>query len=89
MFIEAPELSAHAGMRHAFFTRVGGVSEGLYASLNGGLGSQDAPERVAENRARMCARLGLPPARTAVISASERTMAAVARSRALLILGPP
>ncbi|KIU27680.1 polyphenol oxidase [Methylobacterium radiotolerans] len=63
MFIEAPELSAHAGMRHAFFTRVGGVSEGLYASLNGGLGSQDAPERVAENRARMCARLGLPPDR--------------------------
>ncbi len=60
MFIEAPELSAHAGVRHAFFTRVGGVSEGLYASLNGGLGSQDAPERVAENRARMCAQLGLP-----------------------------
>ncbi|MEE7502509.1 peptidoglycan editing factor PgeF [Methylobacterium sp. C33D] len=63
MFIEAPELSAHAGVRHAFFTRVGGVSEGLYASLNGGLGSQDAPERVAENRARMCAQLGLPPDR--------------------------
>lgn len=60
MFIEAPELSAHAGVRHAFFTRVGGVSKGLYASLNGGLGSQDAPERVAENRARMCAQLGLP-----------------------------
>lgn len=60
MFIEAPELSAHAGVRHAFFTRVGGASEGLYASLNGGLGSQDAPERVAENRARMCAQLGLP-----------------------------
>ncbi|MGU3545019.1 peptidoglycan editing factor PgeF [Methylobacterium sp. A52T] len=59
MFIEAPELSAHAGVRHAFFTRVGGVSEGLYASLNGGLGSQDVPERVAENRARMCAQLGL------------------------------
>lgn len=63
MFIEAPELSAHAGVRHAFFTRVGGASEGLYASLNGGLGSQDAPERVAENRARMCAQLGLPPDR--------------------------
>ncbi|MEE7491258.1 peptidoglycan editing factor PgeF [Methylobacterium oryzae CBMB20] len=63
MFIEAPELSAHAGVRHAFFTRVGGASEGLYASLNGGLGSQDVPERVAENRARMCAQLGLPPDR--------------------------
>ena len=63
MFIEAPELSGHAGLRHAFFTRQGGVSEGLYASLNGGLGSGDAPERVAENRARMCAQLGLPPDR--------------------------
>ena len=60
MVIEAPELSAHAALRHAFFTRQGGVSEGLYASLNGGLGSSDAPERVAENRARMCAQLGLP-----------------------------
>lgn len=60
MFIEAPELSAHAALRHAFFTRQGGVSEGLYASLNGGLGSSDAPDRVAENRTRMGAQLGLP-----------------------------
>jgi YfiH family protein len=59
-FIEAPELSSHASLRHAFFTRIGGVSEGLYASLNGGLGSNDEPERVAENRGRMCAALGLP-----------------------------
>jgi polyphenol oxidase len=63
MMIEAPELSSHAGLRHAFFTRVGGVSDGIYASLNGGLGSQDAPERVGENRARMCAQLGLAPDR--------------------------
>ena len=60
MFIEAPELSSHAGLRHAFFTRAGGVSEGIYAALNGGLGSNDHPERVAENRARMCAQLGVP-----------------------------
>ncbi len=60
MFIEAPELSSHSYVRHAFFTRQGGVSEGLYASLNGGIGSRDEPERVAENRARMCAQLGLP-----------------------------
>ena len=46
MFIEAPELSAHSGVRHAFFTRRGGVSEGVYASLNGGLGSSDDPARV-------------------------------------------
>lgn len=58
-FIEAPELSSHAGIRHAFFTRRGGVSEGLYASLNGGLGSSDRQDHVAENRRRMCDALGL------------------------------
>ncbi len=60
MVIEAPELAALPGLRHAFFTREGGVSEGLYASLNGGLGSSDAPENVAENRARMTRHLDLP-----------------------------
>ena len=61
MFIEAPELSSHSTIRHAFFTRQGGVSEGLYASLNGGLGSGDDPDRVRENRRRMTAQLSLPP----------------------------
>lgn len=61
MFIEAPALSSHPGIRHAFFTRQGGVSEGLYASLNGGLGSGDDPARVRENRRRMTAQLALPP----------------------------
>lgn len=60
MFIEAPELAAYPNLRHAFFTRRGGVSEGIYASLNGGLGSSDDPERVAENRRRMAAELDLP-----------------------------
>lgn len=54
--IEAPAL---AGVRHAFFTRDGGVSDGAYASLNGGVGSKDAPEAVAENRRRMAAHLGV------------------------------
>jgi hypothetical protein len=48
-------------IRHAFFTREGGVSEGIYASLNGGIGSKDAPENVKENRARMAAALGVAP----------------------------
>jgi polyphenol oxidase len=47
------------GIRHAFFTRDGGVSDGFYTSLNAGLGSRDAPEHVAENRARMAAALGV------------------------------
>ena len=60
--IEAPSLSALPGIRHAFFTRAGGVSDGIYASLNGGLGSKDAPANVAENRSRMAAALGVVPA---------------------------
>ena len=46
-------------VRHAFFTREGGVSEGVYASLNGGVGSSDDPSRVSENRARMASRIGV------------------------------
>ncbi len=59
--LQARSLTALPGIRHAFFTRAGGVSEGLYASMNGGLGSEDAPERVAENRARMAKALGVAP----------------------------
>jgi polyphenol oxidase len=59
MLIEAPVLSSLSGIRHAFFTREGGVSAGIYASLNGGLGSSDDPAKVLENRRRMTDRLGL------------------------------
>jgi polyphenol oxidase len=54
------------GVAHGFFTRVGGVSQGVYASLNGGVGSRDAPEAVTENRARTAAALGAVPERLAV-----------------------
>jgi YfiH family protein len=54
-------LSAIPGIRHAFFTREGGVSDGVYDSLNGGLGSNDEPARVAENRRRMAEQLGVAP----------------------------
>lgn len=45
---------------HGFFTREGGMSKGLYASLNCGVGSADDKEAVAENRARVAAHLGRP-----------------------------
>ena len=50
-----------AGVRHGFFTREGGVSEGIYAGLNCGLGSADAREAVMENRRRLSAHFGRPP----------------------------
>jgi YfiH family protein len=62
MMIEAASLNL-TGIRHAFFTRDGGVSAGLYASLNGGIGSRDDAGKVAENRARMAAALGVEPPR--------------------------
>jgi YfiH family protein len=55
--IKSPAL---AGVRHAFFTRDGGVSQGVYTSLNGGTGSKDSPEAVTENRRRMAEYLGAP-----------------------------
>ena len=61
--LQAASLSKLAHIRHAFFTRAGGVSQGVYASLNGGVGSNDAPDKVAENRARMAASLGVSPER--------------------------
>ena len=61
MMLTSPNLSRLAGIAHAFFTREGGVSEGVYASLNGGLGSGDERARVIENRKRMAAALDVAP----------------------------
>lgn len=61
MFITARELAGEAGIRHAFFTREGGASKGIYASLNGGLGSSDDPAAITENRARMARHLSVTP----------------------------
>lgn len=53
-------LGALPGVRHGFMTRHGGVSEGLYASLNCGLGSDDDSGRVRENRQRVLQMAGIP-----------------------------
>lgn len=55
-----PEWPAPARVRAVQTTRLGGVSEGPYASLNLGEHSGDAPERVAENRRWLRAQLQLP-----------------------------
>jgi polyphenol oxidase len=58
--IELPNLADLKPVRHGFLTRHGGVSGGIYESLNCGLGSQDDPARVAENRERAVKKVGLP-----------------------------
>lgn len=50
-----------AGVRHGFFTRQGGISTGLYAGLNTGIGSADDPAAVMENRRRVAEALGGGP----------------------------
>jgi polyphenol oxidase len=54
------------GFAHGFFTRLGGVSQGVYASLNGGIGSRDAADAVTENRNRIADALAVTPDRFAV-----------------------
>jgi len=54
----AANLDQLPGIRHGFFTRVGGVSEGIYAGLNCGFGSSDDPAHVAQNRALVARHLG-------------------------------
>lgn len=56
--LKAPALDL-PGVSHGFFTREGGVSAGVYATLNGGVGSRDEPAAVAENRARMAQTIGV------------------------------
>jgi polyphenol oxidase len=63
MSLASPLLSAIPGLRHAFFSREGGVSEGIYAGLNGGIGSYDDVGHVAENRRRMAVQMGVTPDR--------------------------
>jgi YfiH family protein len=58
--IQSPRLAVLPGIRHAFFTRQGGVSTGIYEGLNVGRGSKDAPEDVIENRRRAAAWFGAP-----------------------------
>jgi YfiH family protein len=64
--ITAPELAV-PGLAHGFFTRRGGVSDGLYDSLNCGFSTGDLREHVQENRDRAVARLGLAPDRLAAV----------------------
>jgi YfiH family protein len=60
--LTASNLGLLGQVRHGFFTREGGVSEGEFASLNCGYSSGDETARVEANRARALQRLGITPA---------------------------
>ena len=65
--VQSRLLAGAAGVRHGFFTRAGGVSRGVYESLNVGVGSKDDPQAIAENRARAAATFGLAPERLVTV----------------------
>jgi YfiH family protein len=98
MMLQSKPLDALSHVRHAFFTREGGVSEGIYASLNGGQGSSDDPARVIENRRRMTEALKVADGHLvacyqihsaeAVIAAAPLTRANAPRADAIVTATP-
>ncbi|BAQ18132.1 peptidoglycan editing factor PgeF [Methyloceanibacter caenitepidi] len=76
--IQARNLAEIDGIDHGFFTRLGGVSKGLYESLNCGVGSSDAPDAVTENRTRAARLLGAPLDKLATVHQKHSNIAAVA-----------
>ncbi len=61
MFFTSSILQKQPCIHHGFFTRQGGKSTGVYTSLNCGMGSDDNPETVAENRATVAGKLDILP----------------------------
>jgi YfiH family protein len=78
MKVSASSLSAVDGVSHGFFTRQGGVSSGVYASLNCGPGSRDDAANVTENRARVAELLGAEPSRLITLFQKHSADAVVA-----------
>ena len=58
--LSASNIANVARVRHGFFSRRGGVSDGIFEGLNCGFGSDDNSDNVAENRRLALARLGVP-----------------------------
>jgi YfiH family protein len=64
---------------HAFFGRRGGVSGGLYDSLNCGVGSQDERANVLENRSRVASAMGVAPERLLSLHQTHSTICLTVR----------
>jgi len=59
LMLTTESFTENPALRHAFFTRQGGVSEGPFESLNLGILTEDDPDRVVENRRRLCEAVGV------------------------------
>ena len=83
--ISFAELQTGPALRHGFFTRAGGVSAGIYASLNCGFGSGDDRERIAANRDRAVRMLDAGAAR--LVTTHQRHTATAIRVEAPWVAG--
>jgi polyphenol oxidase len=79
VIVRSALLSALPGVRHGFFARHGGVSRGVYDSLNVGLGSGDDADDVLENRRRAADAFGAPPERLATCYQVHSARVVIAR----------
>jgi len=84
--VDLIEWDAPGPYRVAFSTRAGGVSEGVFASLNLGIRTEDDPARVVENRRLLCDAVGADP--DAATMAWQRHGATVTRARSRGIVTP-
>ncbi|WP_299439190.1 peptidoglycan editing factor PgeF [uncultured Rhodospira sp.] len=71
--ITVSALNALSRVRHAFCTRDGGISEGLYESNNCGYSSSDDPANVAKNRQKSVERMEMPPEALVTVSQQHTT----------------
>lgn len=79
--VRASILQGCDGIRHGYFTRQGGVSTGIYASLNCGPGSADTKENVTENRSRVALALESELARLLTVRQVHSAKAVIAEAR--------
>ena len=84
--VDLIEWDAPGPYRVAFSTRAGGVSEGVFASLNLGIRTEDDPARVVENRRLLCDAVGADP--DAATMAWQRHGATVTRARSRGVVTP-
>lgn len=75
--LQADGISAAGGVAHGFSTRQGGVSEGMWASLNLGTSRGDDPDHVRENYHRFLSAIG---ARGNTLAACSQVHGAVVRN---------
>lgn len=73
-FLAADGFRAAGGVAHGFSTRLGGVSAGIYTSLNLGSTRGDEPDRVRENYRRFCAAIGADVTRVVMTNQIHSTV---------------